>query len=354
MSHSFFNIITLFLIKKFRHERTISAVYHLLKGKRSSQTIQDGIIFHVSNFFGLFPTLNRQTLMDSIEYLKKNAFIEKIEQNQYCLTKVGDNELFEQLKKSPIPQSLNGWTYSNETGLFWNRFALLVQTLSNLSYGHKNYIPLSQQLDVLQFVKTYIFSLPYTKQQLVNELYKELHHLLKNKHEKDAQIFMYRLTGYKRIGMTNEQIANKMNEDSTYIYIRFVATIHYILMTIQEKPVQFPIIAGIMNGQIKKHTLTASTQLTYSYWQKGYNIDEIAQIRNLKHSTIEDHFVEIALNVPNFNVSSFLHQDDIEKIWRKMRELKTSKLRIIKESLQNQYSYFHIRLAMAIAAKGEA
>lgn len=337
----------------FRQERTISAIYHLLKGKRSSQTIQDGIMFQVSNFFGLFPTLSRQTFMNSIEYLEKTTFIVQIEQNQYLLTEVGEKELSEQLKKTPIPSSLNGWAYSEETALFWNRFALLVQTISNLSYDNKNFIPLSQQFNVLQYVKTYIFSLPYTKKQLVKGLYDEINNLLKDVHVKDAQIFMYRLTGYKRIGVTNEQIANKMVEDSTYVYIRFMATLHDVLRTIREKPEQFPITAGVMNDKIKKHPLTASTQSTYTYWQKGFSLDEIAHIRSLKHSTIEDHFVEIALNVPDFNVASFLQQDDIDVICQKVKELKTNKLKIIRESLQNQYSYFHIRLAMAKTAKGD-
>ena len=48
--------------------------------------------------------------------------------------------------------------------------------------------------------------------------------------------------------------------------------------------------------------LTESTVKTKELFERGMSMQEISQIRNLKMSTIEDHFVEISINDTAFPI----------------------------------------------------
>ena len=46
-------------INRFKGERSVNAVYYLLQGKKSSQTIQDAVWFSLKNLFRCFPNLKK-------------------------------------------------------------------------------------------------------------------------------------------------------------------------------------------------------------------------------------------------------------------------------------------------------
>ena len=64
---NYLQAIILYAIKKFQGERSIYAIYHMLQGKKSSQTIQDAHLFGLTNIFGTIPRFTRQQLNQNIE-----------------------------------------------------------------------------------------------------------------------------------------------------------------------------------------------------------------------------------------------------------------------------------------------
>lgn len=350
MDRPFLDYLILNIMQSFGTERSVSAGYHLLKGKRSSQTIQDGIVFHISSFFGLFPKLSNNEYLDRIEQLKKDDLIrETDEANTYSITVQGNQLLKQQLNQTPIPSSLNGWLYRDETDRFWLRFSLFVQSLSHIAHNATSFIPVTTEREVQMFVKSYLFSIRYSKEQLTSQMYKELETIFCMLDEIEASILLHRLTSFQRTGLTVEQCAQVLHLDKDYVYIKFVAILHSIMSTILNEDSRYPILSGLMQGMKNNYNLTSSTQTTFNYWQKGYTLDEIATVRELKASTIEDHIVEIALNVPDFDLSPFLKVQDLERIHDTMTRLNTHKLKRIKEALHDEYSYFQIRLALALS-----
>ncbi|WP_407697167.1 helix-turn-helix domain-containing protein [Schinkia azotoformans] len=73
---------------------------------------------------------------------------------------------------------------------------------------------------------------------------------------------------------------------------------------------------------------------------------EIAIIRNLKESTIEDHIVEIASELKSFNIEPFVSNDLQGKIIESFQTLRTKRLKPIRSSLNDTVSYFQIRLVL--------
>ena len=66
-------------------------------------------------------------------------------------------------------------------------------------------------------------------QALARSLYEEMYELLSQVEEKDANIFVWRLTSHERIGWTNEQIAYALKEEEIAILLSFQNVLHFIL-----------------------------------------------------------------------------------------------------------------------------
>ncbi len=80
-------------LKQLNGERTVSSIYYLLKGKRSSQTLQDGNMFRISFLFGIYKSLNRNDYDGEVAKLLQADFIQEIHENTYVLTPTGKMQL---------------------------------------------------------------------------------------------------------------------------------------------------------------------------------------------------------------------------------------------------------------------
>ncbi len=118
-----FQTLVLNLLHLFNEERTVSAVFHLLRGKRSGQTIQDVGIFRLHEYFGILPKLNRKQFDEQIDQLIEQQYITILPENRYFITESGLTSL-----KQPIKISFDGWHYRGNEHIFFARLSLIVQT----------------------------------------------------------------------------------------------------------------------------------------------------------------------------------------------------------------------------------
>ncbi|WP_175639727.1 helix-turn-helix domain-containing protein [Metabacillus schmidteae] len=348
MKLDYFHTVLLNCINQFNGERTLSAIYHLLKGKKSSQTIQDGKLFNLSHLFGVIPKLSRKQTDAAWELLSQEKLIDILPDNHCFITLKGKEVLLNNLKKNPIPSSLDGWHYGDSSRVFWKRLSLLVQVVSNLSYGKTGYLPITKNQEELQWVKGFLKHNTVTREDLSKKLHNELELALHLQPVKDATIFVQRLTSSMKIGLTFEQIAYKHDDDPFYVYLLFWNVVHSIIKLQQIQDNDFELLKKIIKDKVTVDALTTSTKVTRSYVLQGKSINEIALVRNLKQSTIEDHIVELTLHDPHYSPSFFLQENDYKKIIKAIEELQTHQLKKVREYLDNQYSYFQIRLAFAL------
>ncbi|MEH7810821.1 recombinase RecQ, partial [Bacillus toyonensis] len=71
----------LYCLKQLNGERTVSSIYYLLKGKRSSQTLQDGNMFQISFLFGIYKSLNRADYDQEVAKLVQTDLVQSIHEN---------------------------------------------------------------------------------------------------------------------------------------------------------------------------------------------------------------------------------------------------------------------------------
>ncbi|KGR79578.1 helix-turn-helix domain-containing protein [Ureibacillus manganicus] len=338
-----FQTLVLNLLATFNGERTVSAVYHLLRGKRSGQTIQDVGIFGLHSYFGILPKLQRRQFDEQINNLSNQHYISILPENRYRITETGYSFL-----KQSMKLSFDGWHYRGNEHIFFARLSLIVQTLSYLSDGNMKFIPIQQNDDIQLWVKSYLKTQQYQnghlQQKLLNEIVASLEKV-KNE-EREKSIVIKRLSGVNQPGFTWQQISIHEKLTEMDVQLLYISCIHHWLNEITFSEENYPLLSKIAERVRIEMTLTESANQTAQLFKKGYSIDEISMIRNLKTSTIEDHIVELAMNDRKFPIVKFLTEEETNSVLRTIDDYQTKKLKVLHEVLPN-LSYFQLRLVLA-------
>jgi uncharacterized protein YpbB len=329
-------------LHSIKNERTIYSIFHLLKGKKSSQTIQDAHLFSLKHFFGILEPLTREFFEKIIAaMLQKNLIIHCGDQ-RFVPATLGESAVH----KGRTLMHLNGFDYHQITEPVWERLSLLVQVASNLEYGETNYIPIQKDQHVHSWVKTVLKESRVTKIEMGRHLYNELTNCFYEAEGVNPAVVVFRLTGYKQIGLTAEQTAKKLNMDYIDYHLVFTNTMHYMIQKIKANLEQFPLLSCLFLGFAEHDELTMSSRKTWNLLMQGYSLEMIANLRRLKVSTIEDHLVEFALNINHFIIDEYVDTELQTEILEISRQLGTRQLKVIRNQVKKA-SYFQIRLVLA-------
>lgn len=339
-----FSELILAIMKPLNRQRTISSPYHLIKGKKSGQTIQDIGYFGLYPYFGIFPKLDKKAYDQVIKSLFSQG---------YLLANEQVIELTEKAINTSIADTpLNGWKYRGNEILFFNRLSLIVQTLSHMSQSVKIFDPIVNNEEIQMWVKKYLQQIQFRDLAVVQAFKKELFTTLADSaiSETHKMILTERLTGLALSGLTWQQIATSKKLSVLDVQLMTVEALHSWMAEIEKsKP---PLLLGLMEGVIQQSSLTATAQRTEKLFERGFTLEQIASLRQLKTSTIEDHVVELAMNDPYFNFKSFMSQELYKAIIIESKSQQSKRLRDIKEHLPDA-SYFQIRLALSIKEENQ-
>ncbi|MEK5231462.1 helix-turn-helix domain-containing protein [Lysinibacillus sp. FSL K6-0232] len=341
-----FHQILLQIFQKLNKERTISAAYHVLRGKRSGQTVQDIGLFQLHQYFGLLPKLPRATFDEAVSLFMQYSWLKVQESGHFYMEKLG-------LQRATQTPSFffDGWHYRGNEHVFFARLSLIVQSLSHKTAAVRSFTPISREPSIQAWVRSFLqqhhYQEGHLQQQLLEECTQAFHKLPVT--DANKQLVLYRLSGYRLPGWTWQQLAHERKETVLDSQLAFIELLHILLNEVQQQQT-YPLLGQIAEGLKVKILLTDSAQQTAQLYEQGYSIEQIAQIRQLKRSTIEDHFVEIAMYEPNFSIGPFVSFEEAEKVWQAAEHYQTKKLKILHEALQD-ISYFQLKLVLA---KGEA
>ncbi|MED4227088.1 helix-turn-helix domain-containing protein [Neobacillus cucumis] len=334
--------VILFCLKQLNGERTIYSIYHLLNGKKSSQTIQDAHLFSLKEFFGVYGELTREAFEQITEDLFRKNLIDICGEQQYQLTVAG----LEYLESKWFDHYLDGWNYHTYTMLFWDRLSLLTQVISNLVYEETKYVPIQKNIDLQNWLKSVLKKINKPRNDLGRILFSELTESFKQGKNLDPSILVFRLTGFQQIGLTPLQAAMKLKMDIHDYHLQFIQIIHYLIQTIKKNSSRFSMLIFLINDLDKENVLTLSSRKTWNLLKQGYSPKEIADLRNLKLSTIEDHLVEFALHLEEFSIDPYVDKYLQEEIIDFSRRNGTRQLKRIKDQVKAA-TYLQIRLILA-------
>ncbi|MGP4060122.1 helix-turn-helix domain-containing protein [Halobacillus sp. H74] len=340
-----FDFILKVCIDHFKGERTLSGIYNLLTGKRSSQTMQDAKGYNLDHYFGVFPSLKRNELDRHIEEILDLREI-SLENGVFpVLTAKGKKKLHDY--DGPLLDSFQGMELHAIIPVFERRLNLLTQTATNLQADITSFVPIIDDPEVQKWVKAVYANVQQKVPQLVQSLHQEISQLLAERSSIEAELFAYRLSGGGIIGLTIEQLQNRFQLTREDVYICLFHMYHILFWRGKRGQEKYPVLHLCTKGLDSSHMITHSAQKTYQYLNQGLSIEEVTTLRRLKRSTIQDHIVEAALVIPHFSIEPFIHPDDVDEILQKARHLDTQRLKHIHEAFDGKYDYFELRLAMA-------
>jgi uncharacterized protein YpbB len=345
---TYLHFILLYCFRQLNGERSIYSAFHILNGKKSSQSIQDSHLFQLQPLFQSLPSLGREYFDKKVKELEEQKFIELNDDSKAGLTVKGE----EAVNSSSVffPSSMNGLVYGDRSIVFWRRLNLLVQVISNMNNKEISYYPVQRSRNVQEWIKKFLKGVP-DRERLASELFSEIHDLLSATDEvEDPSILVYRLTGFQDYGLTEVQTAEKLNLSGEEYRFRFLNLIHRLLSKIDQGENKFPLLLSLSTVSRLQKNLTLSTSKTYDLYKQGYSIEDISRIRKLKVNTVEDHFIEIILTHDHFDTDCFIPLAELKKAASVMKELGTRRLKPIKEKLPH-LTYFQIRIAIAKAGE---
>jgi|GEM_PF-322598 len=352
-----FKQIILLCIKQLHNQRSTSAIYHLLTGKRSIQTVQDAHLFGLDRFYGVFPSLSRQAFNQHIESYTKQGLLDKhITSNfdNYSLTKEGITHL------SNIDKSVNyfnGLAFYKSDELFYKKILLLTQVLTNQYKNNSSYIPIIENPKILFWMRKTYREIKGELDKYLHFLYDDLYSLLKHLTSEEAEMFVDRLTSYKHYGLSIHQISKKyeLSEEHTRLLLR--AIVHKMLLLIKDNKVQTKLLSNIVDDLPRLNMLTNSARVTYNLLKKQHSVEQITSIRRLKINTIYDHIIEICWYDQQFPIEQYINNEQIAHVKRAIQMTQSLQLKTIKQFVTEELSYFQIRLALTriknVFAEGE-
>lgn len=332
--------ILLFIISQMNEQRTLNAGLHLLRGKKSGQTLQDVEYFNVKPFFGILPNLEETIYMQAADKLMGSSLIAQ-DGKFVSLTMSGDKKVRE------LPRfHFRGWDYRGRERIFFSRISLLVQTLSHMRKGVTSFTPIQRDRDIQIFIKRLLEQQPITDPAFAKQLGDELKRALLESGMSDKQkyIFACRLTGISETAKTWDQLANELKESTETLRLLFIESLHRVLPVVEDST-YFPLLNKIALD-VKVHSyLTDSAMHSKRLFDQGYSMESISSIRNLKMSTIEDHVIEMAMNDKCFPVTHFVSEAQIHAVISKSEEMGTKRLKLLKNEFE-ALSYFELRLIL--------
>lgn len=332
-------------------DRTIQSIYHLLTGRRSIQTVQDAHLYKIGNLYGVYKNLSFEDFEKVVSQLSTEDFITQINhESVYTITPKGIKWLNAQ-KNNLALSSFKGLQFYNIDLIFSERLLLLIQVLTNSYMNNSSYIPIIDKVHITTWVKQTFKRMSTEIESYVRLLYKELHELLSYLSDQEADLFVNRLTGYKRYGMSTQQLAHTYQMSQHDIQLLFIRIIHQMLHSISHHEDHFKLMKYIVKDLLKNSFLTESASKTYELIKAGHSIDQVANIRNLKKNTIYDHIVEITFYDKRFSIQTYVSDQEQLEILNAIKKTNSSKLKTIKAHINENISYFQIRLTLAVMTR---
>lgn len=339
-----FKYILLSSYEKIERERTIANVYHLLTGRRSIQTIQDAHLFQLQDYYGIYRSLKKRDFDYYLNDLVEQGFLYQdvellhvTEKAQMWLQTDCDfaDELF-----------FKGKSYHTLHEPFYLRLLLMIQVWTNSHKNNRSYMPVVENPEIESWVKQYYIRTKNNVSDYLTGLHDELSYILRTVSKRQAHLFVDRLTGYETYGLSLDQLASQFNISQHDVYLHLISVIHKIISVVEANKTNYPHVYPFFTSLVTEQSLSNSAERTNKLFQSGLSVEQIAAKRHLSINTIYDHLVEIALHSYQFPYARFVTDHQVNLILNVVRKTNTFRLKEIKEHVNEDISYFQIRLIL--------
>src|SRR5690625_4002450 len=243
-----------------QYERSISAVYYLLQGKQSIQTIQDAQLFKLTPYYGIYKNLSKTHFYRLVNQYVEDQILQARSESDFIVTKKGE----EWIENHPLTTHFfNGIQYKKIDQIFFSRLLLLIQVWTNHKKKKNTYIPIVDQIDILNWMKVYYEQSKNKVDNYLHVLYQELVKILSLlPPEENPAIVIDQFTSAQTVWLTTEHIAFKESLSVEDVHLKTINIIHFMLQAIMDHKEQYWLLYSIVSDLMMQTTLTHSAQQT--------------------------------------------------------------------------------------------
>jgi len=307
------------------HSKKSSTIYHILTGKKTASILYSAEKYQLTHFFSLFPKLNRVEFNNSIKKMTNlNYLLLSEEKEDYYLSTSGEKNYYDYFVDHYYPKQLNQLQNGLALIHFWRTLTLVTQVLSEIRYKNKHYVPIEKEWEKQIWLKKWLKKNGENKQELAIEFGKEWILILDKLPLLNAEIVAVNLSGHENTGKTQKQQAEKYKKESVEVNLLLLDSLALIGKIMKQHQEKMPLFFSIYKEMLHTYDgTTKSTAITRQYLSKGYSLEKIAKLRQLKSSTVNEHVIEISIMDPSFNLSTVLPIDKLEEIKQLLKEMPT-------------------------------
>lgn len=323
--------------------RKINSLYHILTGKRTISVMLQTLRYRLTAYFAVFPKLNLTNFQERIFYFLKLGLLLEVEDN-YLLTEKGKKTLEDFFLTHIRNENIYQMNYCAVLPIFKRRLLFLIQVLSESAHENNQYFPIQSRVSEQVWLKQFIRTTEIEKKVLSQQFGKELFLLLEKTPAINQELFVHQLEGNNKIRQTSGQVALEVGWEETEVIIKWQQDWLQIITYLVKNSTDLPIIAKIFQEIVENGGLCSkSTEESYFLWSSGKSLAEIATIRRLKISTINDHISEMAIMYPSFPFEKILSPEQVQYIEQRTKSNKPIHYEEIQEKFP-ELPFFENRL----------
>lgn len=288
--------------------RKINSLFHILSGKRTISVLMQAMRMDLEAYYAYFPKLKQSFFEERIKLMIQLGLLNA----DYRLSAEGSQKKSRYFTKHVRPDLKEQLKYQSILTLYKMRCLFLTQVLSERVHESKKYYPIQPRLFEQRWLKTFLVNYDLnsiSKSQILGE---EWLRILAEPEIENSEIFVAQFEGYHKTKQTNKQIGDEYNRDPVEVYVQLQRDWIQLLIVVNEKPQEYPLLSTIL-AELKRDAglCSESTQETYRMWSEGLSLEQVANRRRLKQSTINDHLTEMAILYETFPYEEFLSEEQM-------------------------------------------
>lgn len=343
-----FRYLMIYLLKTINSNRSPAAIYHILTGKKSSQTIQDLHLFQLHTYYRLLPNLSRQAFDYDVDQMVNEGLMEWLNAKDYRLTDKADAYLSTYKDTYDDAHNFEQPVDHQSKEIFTKRFYLTIQTFTHRVMDDTGFIPLIDDITIQAFVKQYYHLHKHALVDWLERCYEQLHDVLKTYPDIRRHIYLDRLSTANHNGQSLQQLVDRYHVTEADILLTLALIERTLFIRSQQhQTLLSDLLPADNQPQIYERLMTRSARKTHQLVIKGYNIEDLIQLRQLKRGTIEDHLVEICMLDDHFKLDDYVEEEKIAIIESYLSKRHTQKLAELKRTLPEEMTYLDLRLVFA-------
>lgn len=294
-----------------KESRKINSLFHILSGKRTVSVLMQAKRMDLEAYYAFFPKLQQSFFEERIKLMMQLELLNA----DYQLTAEGNQRKHQYFMSHARPDLKEQLKYQAISALFKMRCLFLTQVLSERVHESKKYYPIQPRLFEQRWLKHFLVKHDLTSVSKSQILGEEWLRILAEPEIQNPEIFVAQFEGYHKSKQTNKQMSDEYNLDPVEVYVLLQREWIQLLITVNEKPQEYPLLSTIL-AELKRNAglCSESTQETYRMWADGVSLEQVAERRRLKQSTINDHLTEMAILYETFPYEEFLSEEQLAYI----------------------------------------